>query len=280
MKSGYVAAEGDKLYYRIRGKGRPLLMIPGAFGDAWWYSFTADKLSDRYKVLTYDRRANARSTMNHPKHFDTDQQTRDAEAVLHAAGEQSAYVFGNSSGAVIAVNMAQTQPQAVRAAIAHEPPLARLHPDAHKWQRFYKNIYTTSLRYGSALALLKLSIGIGLPLFNRKITRAFIAAMKHRKTSAEKRLKSGDVLDFFIKQELLPVTNYLPDIDRIKKNRIKIIMAMGKESLQKKRFYAETVQILAEELETESVIFPGHHVSFIDKPDEWATSLDMSLKKL
>ena len=74
-----------------------------------------DILSDEYKVITYDRRANARSTINNPQNFEISQQSRDAVAVLRAAGEQSAFVFGNSSGAVIALDMAKTQPQAVRA---------------------------------------------------------------------------------------------------------------------------------------------------------------------
>lgn len=89
-------------------------MIAPAGGDGWQYAFVADILADEYKVITYDRRANARSTMNAPQNFEISQQSRDAVAVLHAAGETPAFVFGNSSGAVIALDMAKTQPQAVR----------------------------------------------------------------------------------------------------------------------------------------------------------------------
>lgn len=87
-------------------------MIPPAGGDAGFYSFIADIMSDAYKVITYDRRANSRSTMNDPQNFEISQQSRDVVAVLHAAGETSTFVFGNSSGAVIALDMAKTQPQA------------------------------------------------------------------------------------------------------------------------------------------------------------------------
>ena len=68
VKTGYVTTEGDDLYYEVRGHGEPLLMIPG--GDAGYYSFVADILSDKYKVITYDRRGNSRCTRNNPQNFE------------------------------------------------------------------------------------------------------------------------------------------------------------------------------------------------------------------
>jgi pimeloyl-ACP methyl ester carboxylesterase len=141
MRSGRVTAEGDELYYEVRGEGSPLLLIPGGGGDGGSYSLIADILSDQFKVITYDRRANARSTMNYPQNFKISQQSCDTVAVLRAVGETSAFIFGNSSGAVIALDMAKTKPQAVRAAVAHEPPLTSVHPDAKKWQRFFEGVY-------------------------------------------------------------------------------------------------------------------------------------------
>jgi pimeloyl-ACP methyl ester carboxylesterase len=98
-----VTTEGDTLCYEVRGEGKPLLMIAGGGGDAWWYSSVADILADEYKVITYDRRTNCRSTMNEPQNFEISQQSRDTIAILHAAGESSAFVFGNSGGAIIAL---------------------------------------------------------------------------------------------------------------------------------------------------------------------------------
>ena len=115
-----VTTEGDALYFELRGIGRPLLIIPGGGGDGGSYSAVADILSDEFKVITYDRRANARSTMNEPQNFEMSQQSRDAAVVIRAAGETSAFVFGNSSGAVIALDIAKTQAQAARAIIEHE----------------------------------------------------------------------------------------------------------------------------------------------------------------
>jgi pimeloyl-ACP methyl ester carboxylesterase len=110
---GRVATEGGEIYYECRGQGQPLPTIAGGLGDAGIYSFVAE--------------------------------SRDAVAVLHAAGEESAIVFGNSSGAVIGLETAKTQPHAVEALIAHEPPVLRILPDADRWLAFIAQIYLTAL---------------------------------------------------------------------------------------------------------------------------------------
>ncbi len=271
VTSGRVTTEGDDLYYEVRGQGPPLLLIAPAGGDGWQYAFVAEILADEYKVITYDRRANARSTMHVPQNFEISQQSRDAVAVLRAVGEPSAFVLGNSSGAVIALDMAKTQPQAVRAVVAHEPPIPRLHPQAKKWQRFFARVYLTAFRFGSSLAALRFFLGVGLPV--RQLIRATREVNRHRERSSERYISAQDATDFLVKQELLPVTNYLPDVELIKTNGVRVFMAAGKWSLEKKRWYAQTAQILAEQLGCEVVTFPGHHGSFMDMPVEWAATL-------
>ena len=277
MQSRRVTTEGDELYYELHGQGQPLLMIPAAGGDAGLYSFVADILSDEYKVITYDRRANSRSTMNDPQNFEISQQSRDAVAVLRAVGEQSAFVFGNSSGAVIALDMAKTQPQAVRAVVAHEPPIARVHPKARKWQRFFAGVYWMAFWFGATLAARRFAFGVGIPV--RLLAKAQKNVEIHREKIHERRIRPEDATDFLVKQELLPVTNYLPDVAMIKKNGVRVFMAAGKMSLERKRFYAETAPILAENLGCEMVTFPGHHGSYMDMPDEWAATLRSVLHK-
>jgi hypothetical protein len=83
-----------------------------------------------------------------------------------------------------------------------------------------------------------------------------------------------------MKQELLPVTNYLPDVQRIKHNGVRVFMAVGQWALDRKTWYAQANQILAEKLGCELVTFPGHHGSFIDMPDEFASTLRRVLHKV
>jgi pimeloyl-ACP methyl ester carboxylesterase len=271
IQAGRVATEGDSLYYEVRGQGQTLLMIPPAGGDGWQYSFVADILADEYKVITYDRRANGRSTMNAPQNFEISQQSRDALAVLHATGETSAFVFGNSSGAVIALDMAKTQPQAVRAVLAHEAPLPRLLPDAAKWQRFFAGVYLTGFRFGSSLAALQFMLGVDLPV--RQLIKATAPANDHRKQSSEPYLSDKVATEVLVKIELLPITNYLPDVEQIKQNGVKVFLAVGEWGLKRQAWYVRAAQILAGQLGCELVTFPGHHGSFMDMPGQWAAVL-------
>lgn len=264
--TGYVPTEGDTLYYEVRGQGSPLLMIPGGGGDAGFFSLVAPILAESYKVITYDRRANSRSTRHDPQNFTVAQQSRDAVAILRAAGETSAFICGNSAGAVIALDMAATQPAAVRAAVVHEAPVVRLHPSGAKWQRFFAGVYWLSFRTNASLAMLYFSLPLGFPRQSfASIPRDFAERV-------------GANHDFFLKHEMLPVSNYLPDLQQIKQNGVRVILAAGQMTLAKKKFYGQTAPILARQLSAEFVRFPGHHLSYFDMPQKWAAALRETLQ--
>jgi pimeloyl-ACP methyl ester carboxylesterase len=282
VRSGRVSTEGDELYYEIRGSGTPLLMIPAAGGDGAYYAAIADLLSDEFKVITYDRRANSRSTRNEPQNFEIGQQSRDAAAVIRAAGETSAIVFGNSSGAVIALDMAKTQPQSVRAVVSHEAPVPRVLPNAKRWQRFFAACYRTAFRFGSSIAAMRFMFGIRVPTI--RLIRAQLKAGEYSKARrerlGEKRIGAQDSVDFLVKQELLPVTNYLPDVRKIRENRVRVVMVVGDWGLARKKWYVQVAQILAKQLGGEVAVFPGHHGSYMDNPGEWAEVLRKLLREL
>jgi pimeloyl-ACP methyl ester carboxylesterase len=277
LRSQHVTTEDDRLYVEVRGEGTPLLMIPGGGGDGGSYSAVAERLSDEFKVITYDRRANGRSTMNHPDCFAIRQESRDAVAVLRVAGETQASVFGNSSGAVIALDMAASQPQAVTAVIAHEPPLARLHPDSAKWQSFFQDVLQGRRQFGRTVAMLRFTFGIGVDFTIMRAAAAIRTARRAQKSSPAPYLDRRKVIDHFLCQEMLPVVNYAPDLGALKTLRERIALAAGETSLARKRFYAEVAPILARQIDCDMVVFPGHHASFIDMTDEWAALLRRTL---
>jgi pimeloyl-ACP methyl ester carboxylesterase len=130
---GRIETEGDEIYYETRGRGRPLLR---------------NILADEFKVITYGRRGQSRSTRRDPQNFEISPQSRDALAVLHAAGEASAVAFGSSSGGAIGLELARSQPRTVRALIAHEPSVLRVLPDADQWLTFFAQLYLTALADG------------------------------------------------------------------------------------------------------------------------------------
>jgi pimeloyl-ACP methyl ester carboxylesterase len=215
--------------------------------------------------------------MNVPQNFEISQQSRDAVAVLHATGEQSAFVFGNSSGAVIALDMASTQPGAIRVVVVHEAPLPRLLPNPLKWQRFFASVNLTAYRYGSSLAALQFMIGANLPVM--KLLQATKGVNEHMAKSSLPYLSPKVATEVLTKFELLPITNYPPDVKTIRKNGIKVFIAVGKWGLEKQVWYVEAAQILAKQLDCELLTFPGHHGSFMDMPDEFAAALRAVLLK-
>ncbi len=267
VQTGCVSTEGDDLYYEVRGQGEPLLMIAGGGGDAGFFSFAADILSDEFKVITFDRRGNSRSTRDEPQNFEISQQSRDAVAVIHAAGEESAFVFGNSGGAVIALDMAKTQPQVVRAAIVHEPPVSHMHPDSKTWQRFFAGIYWIGQTFGASVAMLGFALPTG------------ISRSAYDSVPQDTAKRMGRNHDFFVKNEMIPFSSYQPDLCAIKENGVMMFMAAGKMTLDKRKFYGETAPIMAKLLGCEMVIFPGNHLSYMDTPQEWSAVLRGILRK-
>jgi hypothetical protein len=83
-----------------------------------------------------------------------------------------------------------------------------------------------------------------------------------------------------MKEELVPVTNYLPDVVLIKKNRVEVVMAVGEWGQERKKWYVEVARILLAEFGCELVTFPGHHGSYMDMPNEFADRPHSVLQKV
>jgi pimeloyl-ACP methyl ester carboxylesterase len=273
---GKVATEGDDLYYEMRGRGRPLLLIPGALGDAGIYTFVAELVADEFRVITYDRRGQSRSTRNSPQNFEISQEARDAVAVLHAAGEESAIVFGNSSGAIIALEMTRSAPATVQALIAHEPPALRVLPDADEWLALIADVYLTALTVGHAQALAKFMGSIAIP--PTPPDPELYGTPVFQQISNRQRANSSS--EFAMRHEVLPSSRYLPDVAALRRSGVRIFMAIGEMTQEAGAYYGRTAPILAEQLGCELVVFPGHHGSYLVNPREWTATLRGILHKI
>lgn len=75
---------------------------------------------------------------------------------------------------------------------------------------------------------------------------------------------------FLVKHELLPVTNYVPDIKRIKKNNVKVFIGVGEWDLKHNTWNAKAPKIISERLGTELIHFPGHHGSYFSQAETFA----------
>lgn len=126
MRTGRLDVEGAELYHEVRGSGPGLVLIPGAGGDAGYFSGVAEELCDAFTVITYDRRGNSRSTGRTGTAMVLAEQADDAKALIDGLADGKALVFGSSGGGIVALDLCARYPDSVIATIAHEPPVFSL----------------------------------------------------------------------------------------------------------------------------------------------------------
>jgi 3-oxoadipate enol-lactonase len=109
--------EDADLYCESTGAGAPVLLVMGLGMNAtgWWR--TVPVLAEAgLRVLAFDNRGVGRS--NRPKGpYTVAQMADDCTAVLDAAGEESAHVYGISLGGMIAQELALRHPGRVRSLV-------------------------------------------------------------------------------------------------------------------------------------------------------------------
>jgi 3-oxoadipate enol-lactonase len=107
---------GADLYYESEGSGPTVLLISGQGMTlvGWWR--TVAVLSRSFRVLSYDHRDMGRSSRT-PWPYLVAQMADDAMAVLDAAGENHAHVYGISLGGMVAQEIALRYPQRVGALV-------------------------------------------------------------------------------------------------------------------------------------------------------------------
>lgn len=112
--------DGTPIAYDKIGSGPPAVLVTGAFGYRRFpdQAQLANELASRFTVYNYDRRGRGDSGDVQP--YAVQREIEDLQAVLDAAGG-SAYVWGLSSGAVLALKAAAAGLAITKLAL-HEPP--------------------------------------------------------------------------------------------------------------------------------------------------------------
>ena len=105
-----------KLHWESFGEGPPVLLIAGQgmTADGWWS--TIPVLARYFRVIAFDNRDTGRSSRV-PWPYTVAQMAPDAVAVLHAAGEERAHVYGISLGSLVAQEVALRYPDRVEALV-------------------------------------------------------------------------------------------------------------------------------------------------------------------
>jgi 3-oxoadipate enol-lactonase len=101
----YARSGALRVYYESNGSGPPVLLVLGQGMplEAGWR--TIERLAPSFRVLTFDQRDVGRSDRS-PFPYVVAQMARDATAVLDAANERRAHVYGISLGGMVAQEIA------------------------------------------------------------------------------------------------------------------------------------------------------------------------------
>ncbi len=152
--------DGTKIAYEAKGLGAPLILVDGAlcyrsFGPMGGLS---DLLAPHFTVYTYDRRGRGFSTNGKP--FAVAREVEDIDALIEQAGG-SAYVYGISSGACLALEAALALGRRISKLAMYEPPYNSDGAARVQWQEYNQNL-TRALaegRRGDAVALFMQLVG-------------------------------------------------------------------------------------------------------------------------
>ncbi len=270
-KEDHLKVPGASLYYEIRGSGPVLLMIPGGPTDATAFAGIAHRLSDRYTVVTYDPRGLSRSKLDVVPEDQRIVETLadDVHRLLVAVGSEPAFVFANSGGALIGLELVTHHPQQVQTLIAHEPPAAALLPDGSAFRAAIQEVYDTYRSVGIGPAMQKFLAVAGLNDGPQPVESGPQGEPNPEMLEAMAQMQRN--MEFFLAHYLRAVTDYQPDIAALLTGSTRVVAAVGEASRGQ---VAHRCGVgLAQRLGTEVVVFPGDHGGFSTHPDEFAVML-------
>src|SRR5206468_7700975 len=116
-----IQANGTTLYVEQAGAGPSLVFVHGMCGDARVWADQVERLSDRLRCMTYDRRGHTRSPRTEVAER-VELHADDLAALIAALDLAPTVVVGSSSGARITLDLIRRYPHLVRGAVMSEPP--------------------------------------------------------------------------------------------------------------------------------------------------------------
>lgn len=111
--------DGTTIAFDRLGEGPAVILVSGGSVDRSSLAALADLLAQRFAVFNYDRRGRGPSGDTPP--YAVEREVEDIDAVVEAAGG-SAYLFGSSSGAALALEAARQLPNRITKLALWEPP--------------------------------------------------------------------------------------------------------------------------------------------------------------
>ena len=119
VNEAVTSRDGTRIGFQRSGQGPAIVLVEAALSDRTGTKRLAKLLGAKFTVFSYDRRGRGTSTDTPP--YAVEREVEDLAAIIDAAGG-SAYLFGSSSGAVLALEAASRLGPRVKGLFAYEPP--------------------------------------------------------------------------------------------------------------------------------------------------------------
>jgi pimeloyl-ACP methyl ester carboxylesterase len=256
--------DGASLFYRVRGSGPLLLILPGGDGDADTIDALRSQLVDHYTVVAYDRRGISRSTIDAPAaRLTVATHGEDAHHLLAALTEEPAFLFGSSIGALIGLDLVARHPGQVRRLVAHEPPAFELLPDAERERAMHaqEDAEEAFRREGVDAGFRRFVTLAAVDLQDREPDAVLAPPTSQRTTN----------LSFFFTYDSPAVRRYRLDLLALRASRTRIVTAAGRSAPESAAHRAAAALALA--LGQDLVEFPGGHTAWLLRPKAVAARL-------
>ncbi|WP_340113282.1 alpha/beta fold hydrolase [Maribellus mangrovi] len=111
--------QGNSVYYKISGKGEPLLLIHGNSVSSKMFDSVINTYSEKYQVIVFDFPGHGQSSRL--EKFETDfwyYNSEVANALLEELKLKKINVIGTSGGALVGINLALEHPDKVKFLVA------------------------------------------------------------------------------------------------------------------------------------------------------------------
>src|SRR2546421_7197857 len=114
-----ISKDGTPIAFDQSGQGPALILVASATATRLAEASLAAVLAPHFTVFAYDRRGRGESGDTVP--YAVEREVEDIDALINEAGG-SAFVFGHSSGAVLALEAARLLPTKITKLAVYEPP--------------------------------------------------------------------------------------------------------------------------------------------------------------
>lgn len=257
-------------YITLGHSGPPLLLIPGAPGHHKIFSAILQPLSTHFKVTTYTRRGYSLSHLTGPQDYSSrlSRDAADAAALItHLGGNADVpfYVFGTSSGAIVAHELVIGFPHLVRELISHEPPALALLPPQYRDQATagFKAVYDVYRQQGVETALTGFVMAAAASEEEIEVMKGFMDP----DASADAR---ADAM-YFLERELLVYTTAEVDVEGLRGQREKIVPCLSRAAVGKPA--GAPTEVLSGVLGVDALVVEGGHVGYVTHVEEFVGSL-------